>query len=77
VLEILPDLFPMIEKHDDELAKAILFEVVDLPRNSPGNDLEYKVNIDDLMSLIMDFCDRERKLDTDDEFLTRPLGVCS
>lgn len=43
ILEVLPDLFPHIEKHDPELSKTIMFEVVDLPRNTPGNELEYKV----------------------------------
>lgn len=44
VLEVLPDLFPSIEKRDPELSKNIMFEVVDLPRNTPGNDFEYKVS---------------------------------
>lgn len=43
ILEVLPDLFPAIEKRNAELAKTIMFEVVDLPRNTPGNELEYKV----------------------------------
>lgn len=42
---MLPDLFPAIEKHNSELAKSIMFEVVDLPRNTPGNELEYKVSL--------------------------------
>lgn len=40
---MLPDLFPHIEKSSSELSRTIMFEVVDLPRNTPGNDLEYKV----------------------------------
>jgi hypothetical protein len=44
ILEVLPDLFPAIEKHNVELSKTIMFEVVDLPRNTPGNELEYKVS---------------------------------
>ena len=40
---MLPDLFPHIEKHNPELSKTIMFEVVDLPRNTPGTELEYKV----------------------------------
>lgn len=43
ILEVLPDLFPNIEKHNPELSKTIMFEVVDLPRNTPGTELEYKV----------------------------------
>jgi hypothetical protein len=45
ILEVLPDLFPAIEEHNSELAKSIMFEVVDLPRNTPGNELEYKVSL--------------------------------
>jgi hypothetical protein len=42
---VLPDIFPNIDKRDLELSKTIMYEVVDLPRNSPGSDLEYKVLI--------------------------------
>ena len=44
VLEVLPDLFPNIEKQNSDLSRTIMFEVVDLPRNRPGNELEYKVS---------------------------------
>jgi len=44
VLEVLPDLFPNIEKQNSDLSRTIMFEVVDLPRNTPGSsELEYKV----------------------------------
>lgn len=42
---MLPELFPNIEKNDSELSKSIMFEVVDLPRNSVGSELEYKVSV--------------------------------
>lgn len=45
ILEVLPDLFPAIEKNNAELARNIMFEVVDLPRNTPGNELEYKASL--------------------------------
>lgn len=41
---MLPELFPNIERRNEQLAKSIMFEVVDLPRNTPGNELEYKVS---------------------------------
>ncbi|KAJ1436899.1 hypothetical protein B484DRAFT_445377 [Ochromonadaceae sp. CCMP2298] len=77
VLEMLSDLFPLIEKHDDQLAQQIMFEVVDLPRNSsatPGSTLEYKVNIDDLLSLVMEYYEKEAELDPDEEFLYTLIG---
>lgn len=42
-MEVLPDLFPHIEKANADLSRTIMFEVVDLPRNRPGNELEYRV----------------------------------
>ena len=48
---MLPDLFPTIDRLDQELSKNIMFEVVDLPRNTPGSDLEYKVSLRSICEL--------------------------
>lgn len=51
----MPDLFPHIEKANSELSRTIMFEVVDLPRNRPGNELEYRVSEIALCSCLNSF----------------------
>lgn len=60
VIDKLPTIFHAVEKYDADLYEAILFEIIDLPCVDPDKiDVEYKVNVDEALSVIMEYYDVE------------------
>lgn len=60
MIDKLPIVFNAIEKYEPDLYEAILFEIIDLPCVDPQvMEIEYKVNLDEVLSLFMEYYDVE------------------